>query len=355
MMVILATAAVEARAQYYPGYGTFGWGGWGGAATPQGSIARGLGYFEEGLGELDKDAAVTTAINEKTVQDWNQYMWLSQQQANQRAQLRRMRRAQRDAQSGDVAVNRLRTNPTRDDIEDGAALNIVLDDLTDPRIQGSALRLATSPLAGDAIRQIPFQSGSEAVAISLGQLAAQGQLPTALRGEKYGPERLEYQQAIDQALQESESGKITPATLQRVDRALSALYTRFRANPPANRAEQVEAENYLRTLFGMARLLKQPQVEKVLGELEKTPRTTLGNLLGFMNTYNLRFGEATTPAQRAIYQQLYPPLVALRDQVVKEAGLGTPPASTGDNRNRPADFFQGMNLEHLSGKPADNR
>src|SRR5206468_2231155 len=146
---------------------------------------------------------------------------------------------------------------------------------------------------------------------------------TALRGEKYGPERLEYQQAIDQALQESESGKITPATLQRVDRALSTLYTRFRANPPANRAEQVEAENYLRTLFGMARLLKQPQVEKVLGELEKTPRTTLGNLLGFMNTYNLRFGEATTPAQRAIYQQLYPPLVALRDQVVKEAGLGT--------------------------------
>ena len=65
----------------------------------------------------------------------------------------------------------------------------------------------------------------------------------------------------------------------------------------------------------------------------------------------------TTPAQREIYQQLYPPLVALRDRVVKEAGLDAAPATTattGGNANRPSDFFQGMRLEHLENRSGNN-
>jgi hypothetical protein len=351
-VVILATAAGEARAQYYPGYGAFGWGGWGGAATPQGSMARGLGMFDAELGAGREETAIANAINERTILNWNEYLYQSQQQANRRAWLRRQRRMQRDAQSGDAIYDRLKNHPTRDDIHDGAALNVILDYLTDPRVQSSALRLATTPLESRVVKSIPFQNASEAVAISLSQLSAQGELPVALQGEKYGPERLEYQQAVDHALkEEDEHEQISPATLQRIDNAVARLHAKLRANPPANRADLTAAENYIRDLYGMTRLLRNPQTEKVLGELDKIPRTTLGNLLGFMHTYNLRFGPATTPAQQDIYEHLYPLMAGLRDQVANAVGPQQAPAAPTDNRGRPLNFFQGMHLDSLSGRP----
>jgi len=317
-------------------------------------MARGLALYDVDLGAAREETAAANAINEKTVQDWNQYLWLSQQEANRRAHLRRVRQMRRDAQSGDAVSNRIRNQPTPDDIESGAALNVVLDQLTDPRIQSSALRLGTTPIDSKVIKNIPFQSASAAIALSLDQMTAQGELPLALQGEKFGPERLEYQQAIDQALQESEQGDISQATLQRVDKAVAQLHAKLRANPSDDRAAQSDAENYVRTLYGMTRLLRSPQIDKVLGELDKVPQTTLGNLLGFMHAYNLRFGDATTPAQREIYQNLYPPMVALRDRVVKEAGTDQASTTARDSRGRPIDFFQGMSLEHLSRRPSDN-
>ena len=47
--------------------------------------------------------------------------------------------------------------------------------------------------------------------------------------------------------------------------------------------------------------------------------TTLGNLIAFMHVYNLRFGAATTPHQKLIYDQLYPMLDDVRDRITKES------------------------------------
>src|SRR3954451_21064873 len=90
LVAALAVTAGEARAQFgygaYPGgYGGFGWGGWGGGGgTVQGSIARGLGYYAMGAGVYNEDTAVANSINAQTVEQWNQYWWQSQQEANRR-------------------------------------------------------------------------------------------------------------------------------------------------------------------------------------------------------------------------------------------------------------------------------
>ena len=47
----------------------------------------------------------------------------------------------------------------------------------------------------------------------------------------------------------------------------------------------------------------------------------MGNLLGFMHAYNLRFGVATTPEQRQAYSQLFTVLDRTRDQILAEAKL----------------------------------
>jgi len=348
LAALVATTIGEARAQYYPGYGAYGWGGWGGGSTAQGDIARGLGFYNIGAGIYNQETAVANSINEDTVTRWNQYMWLSQQEANRREYLRMARRQQRENVTADAIQKRLLENPTARDIADGDALNVILDQITDPRIHSSALRLATAPIKSAVVKSIPFENASEGITLSLNQLAAKGTWPLALQDERYAPEREAYQQAVAQALKEDEEGQISARTLAGVRSAVSRLRAKLEANRPTDRTQFVQAENYVKALAGMARMLEDPQTEKILAELAKVPNTTLGGLLGFMHTYNLRFGPATTPEQRSAYEGLYPLMASHRDKVVKDAGLtDTPPAQA---RNHPTEFFQGMHLDHLEGK-----
>src|SRR5260370_38241796 len=89
---------------------------------------------------------------------------------------------------------------------------------------------------------------------------------------------------------------------------------KLEANKPADPRLYVEAINYIKALMGMARMLEKPQVEKLLAELDSVKGTTLGSLLGFMHTYNLRFAPATTPGQRTFYESLYTRLAGARDR-----------------------------------------
>ncbi len=59
---------------------------------------------------------------------------------------------------------------------------------------------------------------------------------------------------------------------------------------------------------GLTKMLYSPAMDKVLSELEDYQGTNLGDLLSFMQAFNLRFGEAKSYRQRLIYQQIYPML-----------------------------------------------
>jgi len=356
LMAALA-AAGEARAQfgygYYPyGYGGYGWGGWGG--TVQGNVARGLGYYAMGAGVYNEDTAVANAINLDTLIRWNQYLYLSQLEANRYERQRIARQQARDSAAGEAVYERIRDKPTPDDIANGDALNVALDQLTDPKVHSSALRLATNKVPGRVVRDIPFVKASEAITISLDKLTAEDGWPAALRGPKFADERKAYSEAIDKSLEEDRDGEISPETLARVRSSLDQLKAKLEANRPTDRAEFGEAEGYLKTLYGMTRLLERPEVEKIVAELENIKETSLGSLLSFMHTFNLRFGKATTPAQRAAYEALYPMIASHRDRVLKaseDASAEKSTAKASDSTNdRPTDFFQGMKLEHLEGK-----
>jgi hypothetical protein len=351
MSIVLALAAGEARAQYYGGYGGYGWGGWGGGGgTVQGSIARGLGAYNVGAGVYNLDTAQANSINADTIMRWNEFMFLSQQEANKREYLRKERMVHRDAAAGDAFHKRILESPDAHDIENGDALNAILSQLTNPKIHSTALRLIRSPVGGKAIRVIPFENASEAVTISLSQLTGEGGWPLALQGETFAPERKAYQDAIAKAVKEDEEGALSSGTLQSVTDATSKLRAKLEANKPAEKAQYVEAINYIKSLFGMARMLEKPQVDKILSELDTVKETSLGSLLGFMHTYNLRFGPAKTPEQRVVYTNLYPIMDEARDRILKDQGdtaNGNTPLSRTDSRAA-SDFYQGMHLEHLA-------
>ncbi len=334
---------------YYPrGYGGYGWGGWGGGGTVQGSIARGLGYYATGLGNLERSNAVAGSINTDTWMRYENFMYNSQLQANHNERLRMDAKMRRDAGAGDGVNNRPANQPTDADITSGNALNAALDQITNPRVHSSALRLATTKIPGKVIREIPFVNASEAVTISLDQLTADSGWPAALREPQFDDGRKAYSAAVDQALKEDRDGEIATQTVKQMRAALSRLKATLESVPATDRARFGEAETYLKTLYGMTRMLEKPEYEKIVAELDSIKETTLGSLLGFMHTFNLRFGRPTTPEQRLAYEQLYPIIAEHRDRVMKDAGL----VAKDDNTPPPppsGDFFSGMKFEHLDG------
>jgi hypothetical protein len=92
---------------------------------------------------------------------------------------------------------------------------------------------------------------------------------------------------------------------------------RLRTLPWPSKARE-EAAKFLKTLAGLIRLLERADTTDAFNQLRAIHTTTLGNLIAFMEIYNLRFGAATTPRQRAVYRDLFAKIDPVRDQVVKQ-------------------------------------
>jgi hypothetical protein len=74
-------------------------------------------------------------------------------------------------------------------------------------------------------------------------------------------------------------------------------------------------------------------MEKILAQLEDGKPRSLGDLLNFMNAFNLRFGPVTSPRQVVIYQQLVTMLADLNN-----AYATNPPAPVAFNPNASKDL-----------------
>ena len=70
-------------------------------------------------------------------------------------------------------------------------------------------------------------------------------------------------------------------------------------------------------------------MKEFLAQLDEGKERTVGDLIAFMNAYNLRFGPATSDRQIEIYRPLLPLLKAIRD----EAGCATAAAASDADRS----------------------
>jgi hypothetical protein len=216
--------------------------------------------------------------------------------------------------------------------------------------------MATSPIDAKLIREIPFQNASEAVTVSLHQLKEATRWPAVLRGPEFAQEQKDFNRIVDTARSQDEEGEIAPETIDQMKGVVGRIRNKLQSMPLPNRAENQEAVNFVKVLTGLIRLVETPDIKRVLQELEKIKSTSAGNLLGFMQTFNLRFAPASTPPQRAAYQKLYSALDPIRDRILTEANLNNTTANQNDN-GQANDFFSAMDLEHLQGDqknpPAD--
>jgi hypothetical protein len=99
-----------------------------------------------------------------------------------------------------------------------------------------------------------------------------------------------------------------------------------------------------------------------LAELEDYQGTTLGDLLSFMQAFNLRFGEAKSYRQRLIYQHIYPMLAdqangpfasATGDVTAAASNAASTVAKAGDEAVKTAESVGGDVYDRLKSAAID--
>jgi hypothetical protein len=354
LAVALLASGLSAHAQYYhypAGYG--GWGGWGGANTVAGSTAAGMGNFAAGAGAYNLQTAQARSINAQTAMSMNEYMYDCQTNRNINYYKTLASRRQELNQSQDAIYRRLHDNPNAGDIQNGDALNVVLDELKNPKVWNRVIQAATQAIPSRLIKNVPFQHASSAVTISLEQLNARGVPEQLATNPAFEDDRQAIRKIATAAREESADGKpISDATLQRARAAIKTLQGKVASTLEPGSRDRREAENFLKGLYGLTKMLEYPKVGPFLKDLDQISTTDLAHLLTFMHSFNLRFGATTEEEQKAAYNQLYPLLVAVRDQVLMPQGPAQLPVATQPDPRKATAFFSDMQFDHFGPQPS---
>jgi hypothetical protein len=347
----LAVGGVSAHAQYGR-YG--GWGGWGGAgSTVQGSIASGMGNFAAGAGSYNVQTAQARSINTQTAMQFNDYMYAVNKQ-NAATNLARRRQEQKNVnESANATYKRLHDSPDPHDIHTGDALNIVLTELVNPKMYTQVVQKATMPIDSQLVKNINFQHAANMILISLGDVSSRG-VPDALAtSPNFETDRQAIRAIVAKGRQEaSSSNRVSPETLRSFRAAVQAAKDKADASFAQGTRQRDEADNFLKALLGLSRMLERPDIEEFLKGLNRYPTTTMGHLITFMHSFNLRFGVAKTPEQEAAYDQIYPMLVQLRDQAQAQGSNPMTAQAPLPDPRQAMSIFSGMPYEHLQPPPS---
>jgi hypothetical protein len=354
LVVVCTLSGAPAHAQYrYPG-GYGGWGGWGGggASTVQGSIASGMGNYAAGAGAYNVQTAQARAMNANTAMQWNDYMYAINQRNAKNEMIRLQKRQQATIDTLDATYKRVHDNPDPHDIHAGDALNVVLTDLANPKVYTEIVQKSTQPIDSALVKNINFQFAANMILISLEDVSSRG-VPDALAtNPDFETDRQAIRALVVKGKKEAESSnQVSIETLRSFRTAVKALQDKADAVYAQGTRQRDESDNFLKALFGISKMLERPQVEQFLKGLNRYPTTTLGQLVTFMHSFNLRFGVAKTPEQEAAYDQLYPLLVQLRDQSQSPAPSPISAQAPPLNPKSATTFFSGMDFSHFGPQP----
>lgn len=338
-----------ARAQFGYGFGGFGWGGFS-AASGYGMEAAGFGNLAAGMGSYNLQTAQGRAINVNTNMNLNEYMYESIRQRDARIQAARRQREQATNEALAQNQDRLRNNPTQADIYSGDALNMALTELSDPRYSAMVGQYASAmKITGRMIRQIPFNKASAAVTFGLGKLTGSEPGPI-FSMDLFKDDVAEYRRlAASLAQQAEEKGECDPEDVKKFRALIQGAIDKVRGLTGVDPTQRATALTRAKALLGLSYMLDGPSIDILTAELRGDEQIGFDRLLSFMRSFNLRFGQATNPNTRQLYDELFPMLVQLRNDVFG-TGTGTlltdPPREHVDH-SAVEKFFAGIPEEEL--------
>lgn len=303
LIVLLTGASARAQGFIFPG------------STPEGDYLRGVGIAAWGMGIDNERTAVAKRINTETFIMWNEYV-----DAVVRTQVREAaaRRAARRAQY-DELQRRRRENPNDLDVLNGKALNDVLKQLLDPRINESALQGAAEvKVPVEYVRQIPFMLAENKARFSMSDLTMSGKSKwtVAFQDPSFAPYLRRYRTALDIALGQAVEEKLTKQAIADLKATVDELRQKLDIEfPPSRDTRYLEARRRLDDLDATVELLKGHKVEVAIGELDRYGGISVNELRLFMQRHGLQFAPARTPDEKTLYPKLHAALVEQRDKL----------------------------------------
>ena len=308
LLILVLCAARPAQAQRGNGIGP--------GSTAPGDILRGEGIFLNGLGNYELNSARGRSIDNDTSMRWNQYVYDSIKEHNRIAIEKLARGKEKRLEGYRDIKKRMLENPTPVDLRQGDALNVVLEELSNPKISPSSFRSARVPIEGGSVQDIPFQYPRLAGVISMRTIAVRDGWPLPLRGEAFAPERKAYNRAVETVLEQDIDKKLQPESVKAVQAAVEGLRSKIELTiPQTDRNFLNQARSFVKGLDDSAKLLEFSVVGDVLGNLEKYSGTTVGDLVEFMKRHNLRFSPANSDVENDLYSRLYILLRKQRDEL----------------------------------------
>jgi hypothetical protein len=351
LTVVLAVPGGSALAQYNypPGYS--GWGGWGGGgSTVQGNIAAGMGNFAAGAGAYNVQTSQARAQNANTAMQVNDYMYAINQRNAASFTQRQAGKIKQTNEAADATYRRLHDNPSPADIHSGDALNVVLTELTNPSVYTQVVQKATTPIDSQLVKNINFQHAADMILISLDDVSARGVPDVLANDPAFESDRQAIRAIVAKGKKEAESAsQVSDETLRSFRAAVKTVQDKVAGRFPQGTRQRDEADNYLKALYGLSKMLERPAVEQFLKGLNRYPTTTLGHLISFMHSFNLRFGVSKNGVQQATYDQIYPMLVSLRNQAQGPSPAPAPVAMP--DPKKLTTFFSGMDYSHFQSQP----
>lgn len=295
--VVLATAPA-ARAQFnFVGAGS----------TAPGDYLRGVGVAAFGVGLYNLNTAQANAINVDTTIRWNEYVTLYFARENEAKARYRHAVWDRSEEKRKAIVERIRNAPQERDLQNGDALNALLEGLNDPRIHESSFRSSKVPLGADAVRFIPFRIDAEGAEFSMVRMIPRGtgKWPVALQDDRFARARRAYERAVDAALEQQSSGKMSLEVIRGVRQAIEGLSRALDVEVLPDKELYLRSRTRIRELQTMSKLLDSDKVQRVVGEIDGYAGTTVNDLRIFMQQHKLRFGAAASLEERRLYPVLY--------------------------------------------------
>jgi hypothetical protein len=310
-LIVLLSLATPARAQFIAA---------GAGSTPEGDYLRGVGIAAWGMGQYNLNTAQAESINTDTFIRWNEYLAAVALEQTKRYVARIMADANKRKEFYKQNKQRILESPEARDVENGDALNAILQQLLDYKIGDSTLRSAEYqvPLAADMIRHIPFKLDEKGERFSMDRLSlkGKGKWSVALQDDKFQYVKKEYERALDEALGQAIDGKMQLAAIEKLDAKADDMFRRLdEVLSPSSDRLYTEAKERLGELKSVVRLLKTEKIEQAIGEIDKYPGTTVNDLRLFMMSHHLRFAGAKTPEERRRFPELYAALVQQRDKL----------------------------------------
>ncbi len=361
ILVSIACAAGRspALAQYPGGYGGWGWHGWGGA-TAAGHTAAGMGAFAGGagrgaanlgMGQMENSQA--RSANAQTAMAVNNYRWQCQQYTNASYYNSLAQKQQQNVATLNEIRLRILNNPTESDIANGDALNAIYDEITSPKVYSHTLDLAQRSMPGSVVRRIPFNKASAAMTYSLAEITSRDTVPAIFQKPVFNEQRANLR-ALAAQLQNEANVKQDPRpeTLKKFRAALDGIKATLETITQPVTDERLDAEKYLKALYGLTMMLESPSYDVYLAAVEREQSVPLADILTFMHAFNLRFGVSKDPSTRELYSQLYGLLSDLRQRVNAPqdemmAAMTNPP----QRDDRVTNFYGGMNYQHFNSPP----